>query len=104
MIYTRDVSASARFYADLLGFKMLEEFRSGGVIVYSRLKSPKGATTIALHMIEPGARIADRRHPAVFRNQTARSIRPSSRGCRRPIFTAASGHAVGLETCVPQRP
>lgn len=41
MIYSRDVPAALHFYADLLGLKVLEEF-----------KTPN--TTIALHAVAPG--------------------------------------------------
>lgn len=54
MVYSRDVPAAIRFYADLLGFEVLEEFEGRGTIVYARLKSPAGNTTLALHMIAPG--------------------------------------------------
>lgn len=54
MVYSRDVSASLRFYAGQLGLKILEEFRHEGRTVYARLKSPRGGTTIALHHLAPG--------------------------------------------------
>jgi predicted enzyme related to lactoylglutathione lyase len=54
MIYTQDVERALGFYRDLLGLKLLEEFRGGPKIVYARLKAPAGTGTIALHLLEPG--------------------------------------------------
>ena len=54
MIYSKDVAAALGFYADRLGFKLLENFQHQGRSVYARLKSPRGSTTIALHLIAPG--------------------------------------------------
>jgi catechol 2,3-dioxygenase-like lactoylglutathione lyase family enzyme len=42
MIYSRDVGAALRFYADTLGFKLLENFQHEGRSVYARL-SPRAA-------------------------------------------------------------
>jgi hydroxymethylpyrimidine/phosphomethylpyrimidine kinase len=50
MIYTANYENAVRFYRDLLGFKMIDEYPGG----YGRLQSPGGRTTIALHMVEPG--------------------------------------------------
>ena len=57
MLYTRDVAASLKFYADLLGFKTVETFEWQGRPVYARLKAPKGTGTIALHLPEPGQKV-----------------------------------------------
>jgi len=54
MVYSRDVGAAMRFYADHLGLKVLEDFRHEGRTVYARLKSPQGSTTIALHQVAAG--------------------------------------------------
>ncbi|HXN52325.1 MAG TPA: VOC family protein [Candidatus Acidoferrum sp.] len=54
MIYSRDVGAALGFYADTLGFKLLENFQHEGRSVYARLKSAGGNTTIALHAVAPG--------------------------------------------------
>jgi len=54
MLYSRNVGLSLTFYADLLGFKLLDEFRAGDMIFYARLKSPRGNSTIAIHMLERG--------------------------------------------------
>src|ERR1041385_1856703 len=54
MIYVRDPAASLRFYAGLLGFKVLEEFKWQDRMVYARLRSPQGDGTLALHLVEPG--------------------------------------------------
>src|SRR5215208_815222 len=50
MIYTADVGRALGFYRDQLGFEVLEAYPD-----YARLKSPGGATTIALHVLEKGA-------------------------------------------------
>ena len=49
MIYVKDVSRALGFYRDLLGFKLIEDFRYDGVPVYARLSAPGGDGTIALH-------------------------------------------------------
>jgi catechol 2,3-dioxygenase-like lactoylglutathione lyase family enzyme len=54
MIYVRDVELSLRFYTDGLGLKPLEVM----LPYYARLKSTRGATTIALHKVEPGGDVA----------------------------------------------
>jgi catechol 2,3-dioxygenase-like lactoylglutathione lyase family enzyme len=58
MVYTRDVDRSLGFYRDLLGFELLEEYRTPQMAVYARLKAPASSTTIALHRIEPGQKLA----------------------------------------------
>jgi len=50
MIYTKDVARSLAFYKDLIGFKLIEDFRYEGRPVYARLKAPGGDATIALHL------------------------------------------------------
>ena len=54
MVYSRDVAAALHFYGNVLGLKVLEEFRGGERLVYARLKAPEGDGTIALHLLEPG--------------------------------------------------
>jgi lactoylglutathione lyase len=54
MLYVRDVQASLHFYADQLGFRILEKFDYNGTIVYARLLPPKGNTSLALHLPEQG--------------------------------------------------
>jgi lactoylglutathione lyase len=54
MIYTRDVAASLHFYSDLLGLKLLDWMEWENRTVYARLRSPRGTSTIALHLIEGG--------------------------------------------------
>ena len=54
MVYSRDVDAALHFYSDLLGFKVLQEFKTPITTVYARLKSPGSNTTIALHALAPG--------------------------------------------------
>jgi len=49
MIYVKDVNRALGFYRDLLGFKLIEDFRYDGIPVYARLSAPGGEGTIALH-------------------------------------------------------
>ena len=58
MIYVKDVSRALGFYRDLLGFKLIEDFRYDGVPVYARLCAPGGDGTIALHQAGASASIA----------------------------------------------
>ena len=53
MIYSKDVERALVFYRDLLGFKLIEDFRYEGRPVYARLRAPGGDCTIALHQAEP---------------------------------------------------
>lgn len=53
MIYSADYRRALRFYRDLLGFQLVEEYPGG----YGRLQSPGGRTTIALHTLEQGQRM-----------------------------------------------
>ena len=55
MVYVKDVNRALGFYRDLLGFKLIEDFRYDGVPVYARLSAPGGDGTIALHQAGPGA-------------------------------------------------
>ncbi len=63
MVYSRDVPKAVHFYADLLGFKVIEEYQGHGTMVYARLKSAGGDTTIALHQVAPGEEL----HPGGIR-------------------------------------
>ena len=58
MIYTKDVARSLAFYKDLIGFKLIEDFRYEGRPVYARLKAPGGDGTIALHLAAPSDSLA----------------------------------------------
>jgi catechol 2,3-dioxygenase-like lactoylglutathione lyase family enzyme len=58
MIYVKDVEHGLRFYRDLMGFKLIEDFRYEGTAVYARLRAPGGDGTIALHQAGPGASLA----------------------------------------------
>ena len=58
MIYARDVGKALAFYRDRLGLILLQEVGHGGMIVYARLRSPGGDSTIALHVLERGAELA----------------------------------------------
>jgi catechol 2,3-dioxygenase len=50
MVYVRELAPALRFYADLLGFQVIEQFGPA----YARLRSAGGQTTLALHTLEPG--------------------------------------------------
>ena len=58
MIYVKDVERASRFYHDLLGFKLIEDFRYEGKPVYARLCAPGNDGTIALHQAGPNDSIA----------------------------------------------
>jgi catechol 2,3-dioxygenase-like lactoylglutathione lyase family enzyme len=58
MIYVKDIDRGLGFYRDLLGFKLIEDFRYEGKPVYARLRAPGGDGTIALHQAGPGAPLA----------------------------------------------
>jgi catechol 2,3-dioxygenase-like lactoylglutathione lyase family enzyme len=58
MIYVKDVERGVGFYRDLMGFKLIEDFRYEGTAVYARLHAPGGDGTIALHQAGPGASLA----------------------------------------------
>src|SRR5271169_6077956 len=58
MIYAKDVERALRFYRDLMGFKLIEDFRYEGTSVYARLRAPGGDGTIALHLAGPGVSVA----------------------------------------------
>lgn len=58
MIYARDVARTSRFYSDMLGLKLIEEFRFEGKVVYARFRAPGGEGTIALHLANEGAPVA----------------------------------------------
>jgi catechol 2,3-dioxygenase-like lactoylglutathione lyase family enzyme len=52
-IYVKEVERGLRFYRDLMGFKLIEDFRYEGTPVYARLRAPGGDGTIALHQAGP---------------------------------------------------
>jgi catechol 2,3-dioxygenase-like lactoylglutathione lyase family enzyme len=58
MIYVKDVDRGLRFYRDLLGFKLIEDFRYEGTPVYARLRAPGGDGTIALHQAGPAVSVS----------------------------------------------
>lgn len=58
MIYVKDVSRALGFYREMLGFKLIEDFKFENQPVYARLRAPGGDGTIALHMAGPGASMA----------------------------------------------
>jgi catechol 2,3-dioxygenase-like lactoylglutathione lyase family enzyme len=58
MIYSTDVERGIRFYRDMMGFKLIEDFRHEGRPVYARMRAPGGDGTIALHLAGTGASVA----------------------------------------------
>lgn len=58
MVYVKDVQRALGFYHDLMGFKVVDEFRHEGILLYARLRAPGGDGTIALHMAGPGTSLA----------------------------------------------
>src|ERR1700732_1168679 len=58
MIYVKDVDRGLRFYRDLLGFELIEDFRYEGTQVYARLRAPGGDATIALHQAGPAGSVS----------------------------------------------
>ena len=58
MIYVKNVERAMGFYRDLMGFRLIEDFRYEGAPVYARLRAPGGDGTIALHLAGPGVSIA----------------------------------------------
>ena len=58
MVYAKDVERAMHFYRDMMGFKLIEDFRYEGIPVYARLRAPGGDGTIALHQAGPGVSIA----------------------------------------------
>jgi catechol 2,3-dioxygenase-like lactoylglutathione lyase family enzyme len=58
MIYAKDVQRVTDFYREWLGFKLIEDFRYEGRVVYARMRAPGGDGTIALHQAGPGASVA----------------------------------------------
>jgi len=58
MIYAKDVERAMHFYRDMMGFKLIEDFRYEGIPVYARLRAPGGDGTIALHQAGPGVSLA----------------------------------------------
>jgi catechol 2,3-dioxygenase-like lactoylglutathione lyase family enzyme len=58
MIYVKDVERGLRFYRDLLGFKLIEDFRYEGRPVYARMRAPGGDGTIALHEAGPDVSVS----------------------------------------------
>ncbi len=58
MIYAKDVQRTLDFYREWLGFKLIEDFRYEGKVVYARMRAPGGDGTIALHQAGPGASVA----------------------------------------------
>ena len=58
MVYVKDVERALSFYRDLLGFKLIEDFRYENKPVYARLRAPGGDGTIALHQAGPDGSIS----------------------------------------------
>ena len=58
MIYAKDVERAMTFYRDMLGFKLIEDFRYEGKPVYARMHAPGGDGTIALHQAGPDSPVS----------------------------------------------
>jgi catechol 2,3-dioxygenase-like lactoylglutathione lyase family enzyme len=58
MVYATDVGRAIAFYRDLMGFRLIEDFRHESKSVYARLRAPGGDGTIALHQAAPGAPVS----------------------------------------------
>lgn len=58
MVYVKDVERGLGFYRDLLGFRLIDDFRYENKAVYARLRAPGGDGTIALHQAGPEASVA----------------------------------------------
>ncbi len=58
MVYSKDVQRALVFYRDLLGFKLVDEFRYEDRPVYARLRAPGGDGTLALHLADAGTSLA----------------------------------------------
>ncbi|HKW65182.1 MAG TPA: VOC family protein [Candidatus Acidoferrum sp.] len=54
MVYVRDLTPALKFYVDQLGFKTVEVYEHA----YARLRSPKGSTSIALHVAPPHEQVS----------------------------------------------
>lgn len=54
MVYVHDLPLALKFYADGLGFKVIDEYPGA----YARLQAPKGGGTIALHLARPEEQIS----------------------------------------------
>jgi hypothetical protein len=89
MIYAKDVARSMAFYRDLMGFKLIEDFRYEGIPVYARLRAPGGDGTIAC--IKPGRAL---RLPAKEYAYTSRSAisTTSAASSREKVSTSLSCH------------
>ena len=53
MIYTTKLAPALKFYGDVLGFEVVDDYPGA----YARMKSPGGSTTIALHVLEEGKKL-----------------------------------------------
>jgi catechol 2,3-dioxygenase-like lactoylglutathione lyase family enzyme len=54
MLYSRDVARALSFYVGGLGFKPVDEVQYEGMVVYGRIRAPRGDSTIAIHRLEHG--------------------------------------------------
>jgi catechol 2,3-dioxygenase-like lactoylglutathione lyase family enzyme len=57
MIYCKDVQRALDFYRGWMGFRLLDDFKYEGKVVYARMHAPGGDGTIALHQAGPGASV-----------------------------------------------
>jgi catechol 2,3-dioxygenase-like lactoylglutathione lyase family enzyme len=104
MIYTRDASRAVDFYSGKLGFKMIDEFRHEGFLVYARLRAPRGNSTIALHILEPGNTVPEYEGVRLyFEVKNLEAFCKSLEAAGRRVRLTAQAPAMGMDARLPQR-
>ena len=90
MVYVKDVERGLSFYRDLLGFKLIEDFRYENKPVYARLRAPGGDGTIALHQAGPEVSVLSDVCVCISKsvNSTTSAAISSKKG-----FTSPNSHA-----------
>ena len=91
MIYVKDVERGFLFYRDLLGFKLIEDFRYEGTAVYARMRAPGGDGTIALHQAGPDDSVSSDGRTTAFSG-------------RALLAVSASRHHKGASSPTPPPP
>jgi catechol 2,3-dioxygenase-like lactoylglutathione lyase family enzyme len=102
MVYVKDVERGLAFYRDLLGFKLIEDFRYENKPVYARLRAPGGDGTIALHQAGPEVSVLSDGVRLYF------EVRELDDFCRKLEqkgfhITQLLHDALGLSACLSQR-
>ncbi len=90
MVYVKDVERGLAFYRDLLGFKLIEDFRYENKPVYARLCAPGGDGTIALHQAGPEVSVLSDGVRLYFE---VRELDDFCRNLQQKGFTSPSCHA-----------